>query len=140
MRALGNVGTNLARMGKATAFNANSVITQVVTLTYNIDGDTVTKFVPFGKSVGDYLYEVNMDGREFGGWYYDSGYSSAVNSQDKLENDTTIYARLSDKLVTERPLTWWERNLWYVLAPCIAVVVLALLVGVGIAIKKRKSA
>ncbi len=140
VRALGNVGTNLARMGKATAFNANSVITQVVTLTYNIDGDTVTKFVPLGKSVGDYLYDVTVDGREFGGWYYDSGFSSAVNSRDKLENDTTIYARLSDKLVTERPLTWWERNMWYVLAPCIAVVVLALLVGVGIAIKKRKSA
>lgn len=139
VRALGNVGTSLAKMGKATAFNASSVITQVVTLTYNIDGDTVTKFVPFGKSVGDYLYNVTVDGREFGGWYYDSGYSSAVNSQDKLENDTTIYARLSDKPVTERPLTWWERNMWFVLAPCIAVAGLALVIGIALSIKKKKS-
>ena len=125
-------------MGKATAFNANSVITQVVTLTYNIDGDTVSKFVPYGKSVGEYLYDVEADGREFGGWYYDSGFSAAVNSQDKLENDTTIYARLSDKLVTERPLTWWERNMWYVLAPCIAVGVLVIITSIAVSLKKKK--
>lgn len=139
VRALGNVGASLAKSGKATAFNASSVITQVVMLTYNVDGDTVSKFVPYGKSVGEYLYDVEADGREFGGWYYDSGYSSAVNSQDKLENDTTIYARLSDKPVTERQLTWWERNMWYVLAPCIAVAGLALVIGIVLSIKKKKS-
>lgn len=143
IRALGNVGQVLAasETGVMTlsAYNASNNITQMVALTYAVDGDKITKLVPRGKAVKDYLYDVDIDGREFGGWFYDSGYTTPVTDTDVLEKDTAIYARLSDRQVTERPLTWWEKNMWYILIPCIILVgVLIITVIAAIIQNKRK--
>ncbi len=131
IRALGNVGAALAseNVMLMTAYNASSNITPCVVLTYDIEGDTVTKFVPRGKALENYLYDVEVDGKVFGGWYYDSGYSLTVETGDTLDKDTTIYARLSDLPVEpEAPVktSWWDRNMWYVLGPIFA--------GLGLAV------
>lgn len=143
IRALGNVGKTLASKENATmrltAYNASNNITQIIALNFVIDGDTLTKLVPQGKAIKDYLYDVVIDDREFGGWFYDSGYTTPVSETDILEKDTTIYARLSDRLVTERPMTWWEKNMWYILIPCgIIAGVLIITVIVAIVQSKRK--
>lgn len=143
VRALGNLGQTAIAEGRAmsvTAYNASNVISQVVALTYNIDGDVVIKFVPYGSKLSDYIYDVNIKGREFGGWYYDSGYSRKVDKTDVLSGDTVIYARLSDKKVTERPLTWWEQHKWQILIPCFVVVGLLIIAGMVVAIRKKKAA
>ncbi|MDE5563213.1 MAG: InlB B-repeat-containing protein [Clostridiales bacterium] len=143
VRALGNLGQTAIAEGRTmsiTAYNASNVITQVVALTYNIDGDVVIKFVPYGSKLTDYIYDVNIKGREFGGWYYDSGFSRKVADNDVLSGDTTIYARLSDIKVTERKLTWWEQHRWQVLGPIIAAVVVGIVIAVVVGIRKRKAA
>ncbi len=143
IRALGNVGKTLASEENATmrmtAYNASNNITQIIALNFVIDGDTVTKLVPQGKAIKAYLYDVDIDDREFGGWYYDSGYTTPVSETDILEKDTTIYARLSDRQVTERPLTWWEKNMWFILIPCgVLAGVLIITVIAAIVQSKRK--
>ena len=143
VRALGNLGQTAVESGQTmsiTAYNAANVVTQVVALTYNIDGDVVTKFVPYGSNVSEYIYDVNIKGREFGGWYYDRGYSRKVEKSDVLSGDTTIYARLSDKKVTERKLTWWEQHKWQVFGPVIAFAALCIIVGVFVGVRKKKAA
>ena len=96
IRALGNVGKTLASEENAimrmTAYNASNNITQIIALNFVIDGDTVTKLVPQGKAIKAYLYDVDIDDREFGGWYYDSGYTSPVSETDILEK-TRPYTR-----------------------------------------------
>ena len=140
IRAIGNVGEELAKSARMTAFNASANIQQIVALTYDIDGDTVTKFVPYGKSLSDYLYEVELDGRQFGGWYYDKGFSSRVLPEDTADKDMTIYARLSSVQVIERQLTWFERHKWQVLIPCFVVGGLVLIgIFAGAIVKKKKS-
>lgn len=123
IRALGNLGSALAQSSSETvllsAYNASTVITQLVIINLNVDGDIITKLVPYGSIFSDYLYEVNIPNKEFGGWFYDTGFSSAVNSTDIINRDITIYARLSDVKVTERPLTWWELHRWQVIIPAI---------------------
>lgn len=142
VRALGNVGAALAAndLGNMTAYNASSRIMQVVALNYDIDGDVITKLVPLGSNIGDYLYEVKVPNKEFGGWFYDSGYSVKVNASDKLNGDITVYARLSDVKVTERKLTWWEQYKWYVLGPVIGLAAAGLIAGVIVSTKKSKKA
>lgn len=143
VRALGNLGQTAVaegRIASLTAYNAGSVVTQVVALTYNVDGDVVTKFVPYGSNVKDYLYDVEIKGREFGGWYYDSGFSRPVVSTDVIGGDTTIYARLSEKKVTEKQLSWWDQNKWYVLIPVFIVAGLAVVIAGVVTIRKKKAA
>ncbi len=138
IRAVGNVGTSLSR--NATPFNVSSNIVQLVTLTYDVNGDTVTKFVPHGKELSDYLYEVKLDGYNFGGWYYDKGYSVAVNSFDKITADTTIYARLAEGEV-EAPKTpsWFSQHKWQILIPVFVVVGLGVIALAAFAVKKKKT-
>lgn len=142
VRALGNVGQALAANELSamslTAYNASSVITQVVALTYDIDGETVTKFVPHGKNVSEYLYDVDIKNKEFGGWYYDSGFSRRVESTDVLNGDITIYARISDVKVTDRPLSWWDLHWWHLLIGIVAGLVVAGVVAF-VVVKKRKN-
>ena len=143
VRALGNMAQTAVETGQTmsiTAYNASNVVTQVVALTYNIDGDVVIKFVPYGSKLSDYIYDVNISGREFGGWFYDSGFSRKVEETDVLNGDITIYARLSDLKVTERPLTWWEQYMWYVLGPIIGIAALGIIAGVVVGIRKKKAA
>ncbi|MBD5131345.1 MAG: InlB B-repeat-containing protein [Clostridiales bacterium] len=141
VRALGNLGETAMTEGRTamiSAYNAANIITQVVALTYNVDGDVVTKFVPYGSNVKDYLYDVELDGREFGGWYYDSGFSSKVQDTDVISGDMTIYARLSDKAVEERPTSWWGLNKWKVLIPCFVFGGLLIIGGIAAVIVKKK--
>lgn len=144
VRALGNIGETLATAENSvmtlSAFNASSTVTQLVTLTYNVNGETITKFVPLGSKLADYIYEVKVSGKEFGGWYYDDGFSVPIVSTDVLSGDTTIYARLSDKKVTERKLTWWDEYHWYVYGALIAIAVLGIAAGVVVGIRKKKAA
>ena len=143
IRALGNVGQSLAATNNGvmvSAYNAAVNITQLVALTYSINGDSITKFVPQGSKMSGYTYEVKVSGKEFGGWYYDEGFSRPVVSTDVINDDITIYARLSDKKVTERQLTWWELHKWQVLIPIFVfagLLVMGLLVFV---IRRKKSA
>ena len=142
VRALGNLGQTAKEKGQTAqinAFNASSVVQQVVALTYKIEDDTVIKFVPYGSNVKDYLYDVEIKGREFGGWYYDSGFSRKVESTDVLGGDTTVYARLSEKKVTERQLTWWEQHKWQVLIPLFVAGGLVILGAVVAVIRKKKA-
>lgn len=120
------------------AYNSGLNVVDMVILTYNIDGHIMNKFVPHGSTVSSHLYDVNIAGKEFGGWYYDSGFSRKVDAGDKLSGDVVVYARLSDLKVTDRPLTWWELYRWYVLIPCFAFV--GSLAGVAgfVAIKKKR--
>ena len=142
VRALGNLGQTAKARGLSSqinAFNASRIVQQVVALTYKIEGDTLTKFVPYGSNVKDYLYDVEIKGREFGGWYYDSGFSRKVEANDVLAGDTTVYARLSENKVTERKLTWWEQHKWQVLIPIFVVGGLVILGSVVAVIRKRKA-
>lgn len=143
VRALGNMGETLADSEETvmtlSAYNASTTITQLVALTYNINGDTVTKFVPYGKNVADYCYDVSIPKKEFGGWYYDSGFSRKVEKSDVLNGDITIYARLLDKKVTERKLTWWEQYQWYIWGGLIGLAALGIVAGVVAGIRKRRA-
>ena len=142
IRALGNVGQSLATTNNGvmvSAYNAAVNITQLVALTYSVNGDSITKFVPQGSKMSGYTYEVKVSGKEFGGWYYDEGFSRPVVSTDLINDDITIYARLSDKKVTERPLTWWELHKWQVLIPCFVFAVL-LIMGLLVFVIRRKKA
>lgn len=144
VRALGNIGEHIAdgeiSTMRLTAYNASTTVTQLVALTYSVNGENIVKFVPYGKNVVDYCYTVSIPNKEFGGWYYDSGYSRKVEKSDVLSGDTTIYARLSDKKVTERKLTWWEQHRWQVFGPIIAFVTVGIIVGVVVGIRKKKAA
>ena len=144
VRALGNIGESIADSEtstmRLTAYNASTTVTQLVALTYNVNGDTVIKFVPYGKNVADYCYDVSIPNKEFGGWYYDDGFSRKVEPADVLSGDTIIYARLSDKIVVEHNPTWWDLHKWQVLIPCFVVVGLGVVVAVIIGIRKRKAA
>lgn len=147
VRALGNVGKSLSEVQTAgvmtasmlNAYNASSNIVQLVTLTYNVNGDTITKFVPYGSTVAGYIYDVEFPNKEFGGWYYDEGFSRKVDTTDTLNGDTVIYARLSDKKVTERQLSWWEQNKWYVLIPCFVLAGIVIVAAVIVTIRKKKA-
>lgn len=142
IRALGNVGNSLAQAAtmSITPFNASSNITQLVAMTYHIGDDAVTKFVPLGKQIGDYLYDVEVDGAVFGGWYKDAGYSIAVEPTDKLTGDVAVYARLSAIETTDRPLTWWERNMWYVLGPIIGIFAVSIIAVIIKVVRDRRVA
>ena len=141
VRALGNVGTALAAndISLMTAYNASSRITQLVTLTFVVNNsDNITKLVPYGSVLKDYLYEVIVPGKHFGGWFYDSGYSVAADPTAKLVEDTTIYVRLMDAEVTQPKLTWWDKYHWWVIGGAIALVVAGAVAGVVVGIKKDK--
>lgn len=138
VRALGNVSNTLMASRTMTAFNASNHITQLVALSFNVDGEVITKLVEGGKALSTYLYDVQVEGKVFGGWYYDDGYSVPVYGSDKLDKDVTIYARLSDVQVTERQLTWWELHKWQVLIPCFVVGGLIVLAAVAVTVKKKK--
>lgn len=145
VRALGNVGMYLANetaLSKLTPYNAAANIVQYVALTLSIDGDNITKLVPQGSTVGDYLYDVEVPNKEFGGWFYDSGFSVEAKVSDVLDKDTTIYARLSDVKVTERKPTksWWDKYKWYVLIPCFVIAAVGIVVAGVFATKKKKAA
>lgn len=148
VRALGNVGKSLYESQAASvmtasmlnAYNANSNIVQLALLTYEINGDTITKFVPVGSKISGYIYDVNVPNKEFGGWYYDSGFSRKVESTDTIDGDIVIYARLTDMKVTERPLTWWEQHMWQVLIPIFVLVGVGIVTAVVVGIRKRKAA
>ncbi|MDE7162749.1 MAG: hypothetical protein K2O44_01545 [Clostridia bacterium] len=143
VRALGNLGESIADGGIATMsltpYNASNTITQLVSLTLSINGDNIVKLVPYGNNVLDYCSEVNLPGKEFGGWYYDNGFSRPVISTDVLNGDTTIYARLSDKKVAEYTPSWWDNYKWYVIA-AIAVVAVSGVVAAVVIIRKKKAA
>ena len=140
IRALGNVGSSLAGTAKMTAFNAGSNIAQLVALTYYIGDDVVTKFVPLGKNIGDYLYDVDVDGVVFGGWYKDAGYSVIVDPMDKLTGDVAVYARLSAIETTDRPVTWWDKNMWYILGPIIGIFAVSVIAVVIKVVRDRRAA
>lgn len=143
VRALGNVGSTLTLADNGisvSAYNASSNISPLVALTYNVNGDMLTKFVPIGAKLSTYLYEVNVPNKEFYGWYYDSGFSRKVENSDTLSDDTVIYARLTDIKITERPLSWWDMNKWKVLVPIFVVFGLGIIVAVVVGIRKRKAA
>ncbi|MCM1367563.1 MAG: InlB B-repeat-containing protein [Roseburia sp.] len=111
VRALGNVGQALATHEMSidvSAFNAGTTITRMVLVNFNVDGDVVSKLVPYGSTLSSYLYDVDVEGKAFGGWYYDTGFSREAVRSDELTGDVTLYARLSDLEVTERRVTWWD--------------------------------
>lgn len=148
VRALGNVGKSLYESQAANvmtasmlnAYNANSNIVQLALLTYEINGETITKFVPVGSKISGYIYDVNVPKKEFGGWYYDSGFSRKVESTDTIDGDVVIYARLTDIKVTERPLSWWDIHKWQVLIPIFVLVGIGIVTAVVVGIRKRKAA
>lgn len=140
IRALGNVGSKLADTAEITPFNASSNIRQLVALTYYIGDESLTKLVPYGKNIGDYLYDVVVDGKIFGGWYKDPGYSIAVEPTSKLIGDVSVYARLSDAETTDRPLSWWEKNMWYIIGPIIGIVIISIIVVAIKVARDRKAA
>ncbi len=136
VRAIGNaVGSSTSK--QMTAFNASNNISELVALNFYVNGSVITQLVESNRKISDYLYEVKVPGKVFGGWYLDNGYSVAVKSDDIIHSDTTIYARLSDKQVTDRPLTWWEQNRWYVLIPCFILVGIFAMFTVFIAVRKK---
>lgn len=148
VRALGNVGKSLYESQAANvmtasmlnAYNANSNIVQLALLTYEINGETITKFVPVGSKISGYIYDVNVPKKEFGGWYYDSGFSRKVESTDTIDGDVVIYARLTDIKITERPLSWWDIHKWQVLIPIFVLVGIGIVTAVVVGIRKRKAA
>ncbi len=142
IRALGNIAEHMIAQGltmSLSPFNASNVITQLVALTLNIDGDSITKLVPYGKNISEYLYDVEVPNKVFGGWFYDSGYSNKVSDTDVLNGDVTLYARLSDsEVVPERSASWWDLHKWQVLIPVFVAVGLIVVGITAFAIKKKR--
>lgn len=143
IRALGNVGKQFAEgsgaVATVSAFNAAANITQLVSVTYKVEDESFVKFVPFDAVLTDYLYDVEVPGKVFSGWYYDSGFSRPVEDADKLSADTTVYARLTDKPIEKNKAvdSWWSRNMWYVIVPCAVVLVCGIYAAVLVIRKKR---
>ncbi|MDE6294109.1 MAG: hypothetical protein K2L88_05770 [Clostridiales bacterium] len=144
VRALGNVGKAIAdnKMSamRLSAYNASSTITQLVALTTFVGDDSTIQLVPYGDNILDHCRDVNVPGKEFGGWYYDDGYYRSVKSTDILEGDITIYGRLSDKKIVEKKVTWWDNYQWYVYGGLIAFAVIIIASGVVVTIRKKKTA
>ncbi len=144
IRALGNVGSTLSKdvsnnSRRLTAFNASNNITPLVAVTFDVCGDTVSKLVPRGKNINEVLFDVEVDGKIFGGWYYDQGFTQPVGTDNKLENDVTVYARMVDKEVEEPTQSWWDKYMWWILGPAIGIGSLLILAIVVAVIRKRKS-
>lgn len=140
VRALGNVGKALAASAReVNAFNAGNTITRMTLLTFDVDGDTVSKFVPYGGEIADYLYDVELDGKQFSGWYYDTGFSRAVTQTDKITGDVTIYARLTVLDTQAASTSWWVANKkQFILWSCVSVgALVAIGVIAAIAVKRK---
>ena len=86
------------------------------------------------------MFEWQGANKEFGGWYYDEGFSRKVEATDVLSDDTVIYARLSDIKVVEHNPSWWDLHKWQVLIPLFVAVGLGIIVAVIIGIRRRKAA
>lgn len=140
VRALGNVGKALAASAReVNAFNAGNTITRMTLLTFDVDGDTVSKFVPYGVEIADYLYDVELDGKQFSGWYYDTGFSRAVTQTDKITGDVTIYARLTVLDTQAASTSWWSAHKSQVILwSCVSVGALIAIGVIAAVFVKRK--
>lgn len=97
----------------------------------------------YGSKVNAVTDTVDFKGNAPLGLYLDKACTKVVTAEDIITSNTVIYAQfkapVQDKPTnTVKPApSWWERNMWYVLAPIITVVALVVLFFIGKTAKKR---
>lgn len=97
----------------------------------------------YGSKVNAVTDTVDFKGNAPSGLYLDKACTKVVTAEDIITSNTVIYAQfkapVQDKPTnTVKPApSWWERNMWYVLAPIITVVALVVLFFIGKTAKKR---
>ena len=117
-----------------------------VALTYSINGETTTHLLPLGAML-DLLMDASLAGYDFMGWYRNSSFTQRIQSTDRITSNMTIYARLvpsdAEYIPTPPPsgnafIRWVSDNRVLVAAIAIIVVVLALVIGGVIYVKKKR--
>ncbi len=63
-----------------------------------------------------------------------------ISTNKQLTGDVAVYARLSAIETTDRPVTWWDKNMWYILGPIIGIFAVSVIAVVIKVVRDRRAA